>query len=402
MVLSYEEAAAAVHAAAERVRGRPTVERVPLLDAVGRVLAEAVRADRDQPPFPRSTRDGFACRAEDLARETLRVMGQLRAGEAWAGGEIGPGEAVEIMTGAPVPAGADCVVMVEHVAVTDDGVALAGTRKVAAGENVVPAGAEARAGDVVIPAGRRMGVTEIGAAGACGAAEVAVLARPRVAILATGDELVEVAETPLAYQIRNSNSYSLAAQVAAAGGEPVIFGIVPDEQAATERAIAKASEADLVLLTGGVSMGKFDFVEQALLALGAEFFFTGARIQPGKPVVFGKLPEAYFLGLPGNPISTMVTFAMFAAPLVRALAGETEVEPRFVLARVEAEVRVQAGLTRFLPARMESDVRGARVRRIAWQGSGDLAAAARANGFLVVPETADGLRVGEIAAVLVL
>ncbi|MGC2621126.1 MAG: molybdopterin molybdenumtransferase MoeA, partial [Acidobacteriaceae bacterium] len=147
MVLSYEEAAAAVHAAAERVRGRPTVERVPLLEAVGRVLAEAVRADRDQPPFPRSTRDGFACRAEDLARETLRVMGQLRAGEAWAGGEIGPGEAVEIMTGAPVPAGADCVVMVEHVAVTDDGVALAGTRKVAAGENVVPAGAVARAGD---------------------------------------------------------------------------------------------------------------------------------------------------------------------------------------------------------------------------------------------------------------
>jgi molybdopterin molybdotransferase len=402
MVLSYEEAAAVVRAAAVQLRGRPAVERVRLLEGTGRVLAEEVRADRDQPPFARATRDGFACRAEDLALGPLRVMGQVRAGEAWTGGEIALGEAVEIMTGAPVPAGADCVVMVEHVTATDEGVALAGPREIAAGENVVPAGAEARAGDVVIPAGRRMGVTEIGAAGACGAAEVGVFERPRVAILATGDELVEVTETPLAHQIRNSNSYSLAAQVKAVGGEPVVFGIVPDEQAATERAIGEASGCDLVLLTGGVSMGRFDFVERALLAMGAEFFLTGARIQPGKPVVFGKLPETYFLGLPGNPISTMVTFALFAAPLVRALAGETDVEPRFVLARVEGEVQVKAGLTRFLPARMESDVRGARVRRIAWQGSGDLAAAARANGFLVVPETADGLAGGEIAAVLVL
>jgi len=229
-----------------------------------------------------------------------------------------------------------------------------------------------------------------------------VFARPRVAILATGDELVEVNETPLAHQIRNSNRYSLAAQVTAAGGVAEMFPIVPDEPVATERAIAEAQRCDLVLLTGGVSMGKFDFVEQALLALGAEFFFTGARIQPGKPVVFGKLPEVYFLGLPGNPISTMVTFALFAAPIVRTLAGETDVDPRFVLARVEEEVRVKAGLTRFLPARMESDVRGARVRRISWQGSGDLAAAAQANGFLVVPDTADGLTAGEIAAVLVL
>jgi molybdopterin molybdotransferase len=402
MVLSYDEAAAVIRAATERVRRRRAVERVPLLGTAGRVLAEEVRADRDQPPFPRSTRDGFACRAADLALGPLRVIGQLRAGEAWTGGAIAPGEAVEIMTGAPVPAGADCVVMVEHVANSAGHVTLTGPREMATGENVVPAGAEARAGDVVIPAGRRMGITEIGAAPSCGAAEVEVFARPRVAILATGDELVEVTETPLAHQIRNSNSYSLAAQVAAAGGVAEMYPTVPDEPAATERAIAEASGCDLVLLTGGVSMGKFDFVEQALLALGAEFFFTGARIQPGKPVVFGKLPQVYFLGLPGNPISTMVTFALFAAPLLRTLGGETDIEPRFVLARVEEEVQVKAGLTRFLPARMESDVRGARVRRIAWQGSGDLAAAARANGFLVVPETADGLAVGEIASVLLL
>jgi molybdopterin molybdotransferase len=400
-VLSYDEAAAAVMAGAERVlsceRG---TERVPLAAAAGRVTAEAVVADRDQPPFPRATRDGYACRAGDLAQGPLRVVGRLRAGEAWTGGDLGPGEAIEIMTGAGVPAGADCVAMVEHVAEGAGHVALTGPRELAAGENIVPAGAEARAEDVVVPAGRRMGATEIAAAASCGAATLSVWMRPRVAILATGDELVDVSAAPLAHQIRNSNSYSLAAQVTSAGGVPVVFAIVPDEHEATERAIAEASTCDLVLLTGGVSMGKFDFVEQALQTLKAEFFFTGVRMQPGKPVVFGKLPGPYFFGLPGNPISTMVTFALFAAPLVRALGGETEAAPRFVMARVGEEVRVKAGLTRFLPARLESNVRGAQIERIPWQGSGDLAAAARANAFLVVPETADGLAAGGIAAAL--
>lgn len=402
-VLSYEAAAARVRAEAERARaGAMFAERLPLAEAAGRVLAEPVVADRDQPPFARATRDGYACRAEDLALGPLRVMGQVRAGEAWAGGAIGSGEAVEIMTGAPVPPGADCVVMVEHVAEGAGHVALTEPRELAVGENIVPAGAEARAGDIVIPGGQRLGITEIAAAAACGAAELGVWKRPRVAILATGDELVEVAATPLAHQIRNSNSYSLAAQVVAAGGVPEVFPIVPDESVATEQAIAEASGCDLVLLTGGVSMGKFDCVEQALGTLGAEFFFTGVRMQPGKPVVFGKLPGPYFLGLPGNPISTMVTFALFVGPLLRALGGEIDAGPRFGMARVEEQVSVKAGLTRFLPARMESDVRGARVRRLAWQGSGDLAAAARANAFLVVPETAECVREGEIAAVLLL
>jgi molybdopterin molybdotransferase len=406
IVLGYEHAAAVVGREAKRALAdfstKRTVERVALGEAAGRVLAEAVVADREQPPFARATRDGFACRATELQAGGLRIVGQLKAGQAWTLGPIRPGEAVEIMTGAPVPAGADCVVMVEHVAAQNGVVGLAGERAIAPGENIVPAGAEAQAGDVVVAAERRLGVAEIAAAAACGGAELAVFARPRVAILATGDELVEVKETPLAHQIRNSNSYSLATQVTAAGGVPVMFPIVPDETAATERAIAEARACDLVLVTGGVSMGKFDFVEQALLAQGAEFFFTGAKIQPGKPVVFGKLPGPWFFGLPGNPISTMVTFALFAGPLMRALGGEADAGPQFVSARVEEEVRVKPGLTRFLPARMESDVHGARVRRIAWQGSGDLAAAARANAFLVVPETAESVAAGEMAAVLLL
>lgn len=404
-VVSYEEAAALVREAARaqaerRLRDGGGAERIALEDAAGRVLAEAVRADRDQPPFARSTRDGYACRAADVRTGALRVLGQVRAGEAWTGGALGEGQAVEIMTGAPAPAGADCVVMLEHVVEAAGQIQLTGPQKPAAGENIVPAGAEARAGDAVVPAGRRMGAAAVAAAASCGAAEVTAFRRPRVAILATGDELVEIGERPLDHQIRNSNSFSLAAQVRAAGGEAVVLPIVRDERAATVEAIRGAAEADLLLLTGGVSMGKYDFVEEALAAEGAAFFFTGARIQPGKPVVFGKLPRQYFFGLPGNPISTMVTFALFAAPLVRALGGESEGGATFRLARLEEDVRVKPGLTRFLPARMESDVRGGRVRRIPWQGSGDLAAAAQANAFLVVPETAERLAAGEMVSVL--
>lgn len=402
IVLSYEEAAAVVRRESQRARAakKGRVERIPLDAAAGRVLASPIVADRDQPPFPRATRDGFACRAADLRAGRLHVVGQLRAGESWTLGAIRTGEAVEIMTGAPVPPDLDCVVMVEHVSTDDGWVRLAAERELAPGENLVPAGSEARRGNVVVPPGLRLGITQIAAAAACGCAEVPVFSKPRVSILATGDELVELGETPLAHQIRNSNRPSLAAQVRGAGGEPVACPIVRDDKTATETAIRKALDCDLILLTGGVSMGKFDFVERALLALEAQFFFTGVRIQPGKPAVFGSLEGTYFFGLPGNPISTMATFALFAAPLLEALGGEEEIEPRFRMAFLEEEVQVKAGLTRFLPARVASDVRGARVRRIAWQGSGDLTAAAKANAFLVVPETAERLTAGEIVTVL--
>lgn len=402
-VVSYAEAAELARQHAELARGanRPA-EQAPLLAAARRVLAQPVVADRDQPPFPRATRDGFACRAAELAAGPLRVAGMLRAGEAWLGGAIAAGTAVEIMTGAAVPPGADCVAMIEHVETGGDVVRLAAGRSLASGENIVPAGAEAREGAEIVPAGRRMGVPEVAAAATCGYASLLVFARPRVAILATGDELVDVAQTPLAHQIRNSNSYSLAAQVLAAGGSPKILPVVPDNLDATRQALAEAKAMDLILLAGGVSMGKFDFVEQALLEEGAEFFFTGARIQPGKPVVFGRLPGTYFFGLPGNPISTMVTFALFVAPLLRALGGETETAPRFTLARLAEEVRVKPGLTRFLPARFESSATEAVVRATPWHGSGDLAAAAQSNSFVVVPDSAEALRAGETVSVLLL
>jgi molybdopterin molybdotransferase len=401
LIVGYEEAALAVRREAERILVRPRDhDRVPLLQAAGRVLAEPVLADRDQPPFSRSTRDGFACRATELECGPLRIAGLLRAGQPWTGGNLGAGEAVEIMTGAAVPAGADCVAMVEHVTSADGQVQLNGQHHPASGENIVPAGAEAKSSNVVIPAGRRLGPAEIAAAAACGSATVPVFTRPRVAILATGDELVEVAEVPLAHQIRNSNSYSLAVQVAAAGGESKIFPIVRDEVEETETAVRQAMSFDLILLTGGVSMGRFDYVEPALLSVGADFIFTGVRMQPGKPVVFGRIADKPFWGLPGNPISTMVTFALFVAPVLRALGGESKTEPRFRMARVEEDVAVKPGLTRFLPARLQSDFDGTRVRRIPWQGSGDLTAAAQANAFLIVPETREKMAEGEIVSVL--
>ena len=403
LVLSYPEAAALVQSHIGSLVSTPRpVESVPLQEASGRVLATPVTADRDQPPFPRSTRDGFACRAAELRAGSLQIAGLLRAGQPWSGGGLPAGRAIEIMTGAAVPPGADCVVMLEHVAVSQDQVSLAQGKTISSGENIVPAGSEASTGDVVIPSGVRLGPSHIAAAAACGNSTLQVFSRPRVAILATGDELVEPSVTPLPHQIRNSNSFSLAAQVAAAGGAPEILPVVPDDPALTQDAITRASQSDLILLTGGVSMGKFDFVEQALLALGAEFFFTGVRIQPGKPTVFGKLPGPFFFGLPGNPISTMVTCALFAAPLLRAIGGEADAAPCFCQASLAEEVAVQPGLTRFLPACLEPGFTGTRIRRIPWQGSGDLAAAARANAFLVVPESADRLAPGEIVSALLL
>ena len=400
-IVSYDEAAHLVRREAERFLARAhNSERLPLLQAAGRVVAEPILADRDQPPFPRSTRDGFACRAAELERDDLRIAGLLRAGQPWSGGELSAGHAIEIMTGAAVPPGADCIVMVEHVRVREGRVQLNGQHRPAVGENIVPAGAEAKHADAVLPAGRRLGAAEIAAAAACGAAEVPAFARPRAAILATGDELVDIAQAPLAHQIRNSNSYSLAVQVTAAGGEPELFPIVRDDVEETEAAVRRAMDCDLILLTGGVSMGKFDYVEPALLSAGAEFLFTGVRMQPGKPVVFGRIVQKPFFGLPGNPISTMVTFALFVAPVLRALGGESGIEPRFRMARLQEDVTVKTGLTRFLPARLESDVRGATVRRIPWQGSGDLTSAARANAFLVVPEDREKLGAEEIVTVL--
>ncbi len=428
-VLLYEDALAEVLQAAEALRAASIAsssssasEVLPLLRTQGRVLAQAVSAERDQPPFPRSTRDGFAVRSGDLTgRNPLQVIGLVRAGERWAGAPLNPGEAIEIMTGAPVPEGADAVLMVEHADLARGGVLHpAAGRALRPGENIVARGAEAQAGAELVPAGRVVGAAEIALAASCGYAELAVFPRPRVAILATGDELVELDQQPEPSQIRNSNSYALAALVEAEGGEPLRLPAARDTREDLRRRIAEGREADLLLLSGGVSMGKYDLVEEALHQAGAGFVFTGTRIQPGKPLVFGRLPKGgelagqrdnelaqdrsegwtYFFGLPGNPISTEVCFRLFVTPLLRALASRRELPPRFAEARLAEDVRGGAKVTRFLPAEITGDWQGVTVRPVPWQGSGDLAANARANGFVVLPLDVDHFATGETVRVL--
>lgn len=407
---SYEQAAAMVAArAAELARTLPAVERVELEESAGRVLAQAVCADRDQPPFARATRDGFACRAgEASAHEYLPVVGATRAGQV-AGGAL-PVQAVwEIMTGAPVPEGADAVVMIEHVEVDAGRVRLLPSRKIAAGENIVPQGAEARAGDELLAGGSAITFAQIALAATCGYSALEVFARPRVAILTTGDELVSVDANPGPGQIRNSNAPMLAALVAAAGGEPWVLATAADDAAALDKSLAEAAEADMLLISGGVSAGKFDLVEPALARMDSKFHFTGVRIQPGKPLVFGELRHKRrvvpFFGLPGNPVSSAVTFLLFGIRVLGALAGRLEAGPRFALARLakDSDRHGKPGLTRFLPARCTfggGDGDLPEVALVSWQGSGDLAALARCNCFLVIPEEAERLLAGEVVRIL--
>jgi molybdopterin molybdotransferase len=402
-VLPFDQALEEVLTQARSAAGARGVEAVELLVGAGRVLGAAVVADRDQPAFDRATRDGYAVRAGDVG-SALRVVGSVRSGESWSGAALAEGEAIEIMTGAPVPAGADAVVMVEHTVLADGMLRVEAGRALRVGENVVLRGAETLAGKVVLPAGRVLGAAEISVAASCGLAKVQVFARPGVAIIATGDELVELDEPMEAWQIRNSNSYALAALAEAAGGVGERLAIARDTLGELRAQVAEGREADLLLLSGGVSMGKYDLVEQVLREFRAEFFFTGALIQPGKPIVFGRLPSergwTYFFGLPGNPVSTQVCFALFVAPMLRALAGRSEIAPVFVEARLAEPVKGGAKVTRFLPAELSGGWDGVEVRVVGWQGSGDVVANARGNGYVVLPAGVEHFPVGLTVRVL--
>ena len=410
IVLSFEDARRVVEEQAARVSAG-AVESIDLLAAAGRVLAEPVLADRDLPPFPRSTRDGYAVRSTDVAQlpATLEVIGEIKAGVNLdtTPGHIGGRQAMSIMTGAPVPTGSDAVVMVEYTSLRGEQVEV--TRGVVHGENIVPRGAEAHEGALLLDRGVRLNEAAIALAASAGRSRLQVYKRPRVAVLTTGDEIVAIDVKPGPTQIRNSNSYSLAAQIQHGGGEPVLLPVAPDEVQGLRRLIEAGLEFDLLLMTGGVSMGRYDLVEQVLSEMQAEFFFTGAKIQPGRPVVFGKCGAGgsargqlatYFFGLPGNPVSTMVTFELFARPMLEALSGKVPSKLMFLHVRLKKEIRIKTGLTRFLPAILSGEFEHSEVELVAWQGSGDVAATARANCYAVIPPDRDYLPAGEWIAVM--
>ncbi len=421
LVLSFEDARRIVEQQTSEVAPR-AAEKVSLLHAARRVLAQSITADRDIPPFPRSTRDGYAVRAADLAKlpAKLKVIGEIKAGlsSSQLPSALNSGETFSIMTGAPLPPGADAVVMVEYTSPQGKHVEI--TRSVTPAENIVAQGAEAKRGTLLLDRGTRLNEAAIALAASVGKSQLDVFVRPLVAILTTGDEIVDVDENPGPTQIRNSNTYSLAVQIQDAGGEPVLLPIAPDEPHRLRQLIEQGLQSGLLIMTGGVSMGRYDLVEQVLAGLQAEFFFTGAKIQPGRPVVFGRVQSGagaparegasvppspnsahkYFFGLPGNPVSTMVTFELFARPMIEALAGAAPRPLAFLHARLKSDIRVKTGLKRFLPAILSGQYENAQAELVPWQGSGDIAARARANCYIVIPPDREHILAGEWVALM--
>jgi molybdopterin molybdotransferase len=409
-MISFEEARAKV---VEVLSARACAAEREMVDlatapaaAIGRVLAENIVADRNYPPFNRSIRDGFAVRAADVAEPgaKLRVTGESRAGVAFDR-SVGPGECVRILTGAPVPRGANAVVMHEYTREEGDHIIFEQAARI--GQYYVLAGAEARIGEAVVTRGARLGYAELAVAAEVGHARIEVCRRPRVAILSTGDELVPVDGAPGPFQIRNSNNVSLAAQVALAGAEPVAIGHAKDEMADLRARIEQGLESDMLLLSGGVSAGKYDLVEKVLGDLGAEFFFDAVAIRPGKPVVFGWCRGKPVFGLPGNPVSTMVTFELFVVPAIEKLLGGVPHPLSVFKAKLAHPVNEKGDVAHFVPARVSwpaSETQDAdaapTVEAMLWEGSGDIGAVVRGNCFLVVKPPRLQIAAGEWVDIL--
>jgi molybdopterin molybdotransferase len=397
-MLTFEQARAKVIEQIGKMKGPRACSSVSVWDALGLVLAEEVKTDREYPPFDRSTRDGYAVRSKEVAPGAqLKCVGEIKAGDT-VRESLGARPCVQIMTGAAVPVGADAVVMIEHT--QRDGDVVRFERRALPRQNIVPRGSEAAAGQTILRPGMRLGFAELALAAQVGAVQLQCAKRSRVAILSTGDEVVLMDQLPGDFQIRNSNSVSLAAQVRIAGGEPVVLGNAADRVEDLGEKIVSGLKEDALVLTGGVSMGKYDLVESVLKAMGAEFFFDAVAIRPGKPAVFGICQGKPVFGLPGNPVSTMVTFELFVTPAIDLLSGAQARPLPLVEARLGEALNERPGLTHFLPARIEWRGTTPEVKALNWQGSGDIAALANANCFLVAPADREKISAGENVSVL--
>ncbi len=371
---------------------------VNIWEALGFVLAQQVKADREYPPFDRSTRDGYAVRAADATQGAdLRYAGEIKAGDTVTA-PLARWTCVQIMTGAAVPPGADAVVMIEQARREGDKVHF--DRDTRPGQNFVPRGSEAKASQAILTPGTRLGFAELALAAQVGQTELLCATKPRVGILSTGDEVVLVDQKPGPFQIRNSNIVSLAAQTKLAGGEPILLGNASDRLDILRAKIERGLKEDVLVMSGGVSMGKYDLVETVLKDMGAEFFFDSVAIHPGKPAVFGRCRDTFVFGLPGNPVSTMVTFELFVTAAIDLLNGAAPRALPLVQAMLGEDLKQKPGLTHFLPALAEWRRSIPEVKPVKWQGSGDVAALAHANCFLVVPADCDQLGAGDSVSIL--
>lgn len=383
-------------------------ERVPLREALGRVLAEDVLSPIDLPPWDNSSMDGYAVRAADVATVagsssvTLPVLETVRAGQR-PSKSVAPGTAIRVMTGAPIPSGADSVIRVEDTDGGEDRVTIRDARD--AGRNVRPRGEDLRAGGVALSRGMVIAAAHVGVLASAGCASVPVHRRPRVAVLASGDELVDVDEFDAVRRgerIVSSNSYTIIAAARALGAEVVDLGIVGDDPSAYQTKIAESRGCDLLITSGGVSVGAFDFTKDVLRALGAELRLWRVRMRPGAPLGFGTLHGMPWLGLPGNPVSTMVTFELFARPLIRRQRGELKIFRRTLEVRAGDDISIGAPLTHFLRAVVEWDGGTPVAHLTGSQGSGLLTSMARANALLVVPPERQLVRAGETLPAILL
>lgn len=372
----------------ERETPRLPAVSVDLSDALGRVLAEDIIADSDLPPFDRSQMDGYAVRAADTVKTPvkLKLAGESAAGAGWHG-KLKKGEAVRIMTGAPVPAGADAVQKIEVTKEVGDDVEI--TEPTEKGKFIIRRGAEIRKGSVVLPSGEIVTDNMVAVLAAFGYSKVKVGGQPRVAILSTGSEIVGVGEKPGADQIRNSNSPMLRAFIKRAGAAAIMLPIAGDNIKDLKKRIAKAVErADVLVVTGGVSVGKYDFTKTALLELGAEIFFERIRLKPGKPTVFARLNGKLVFGLPGNPVSVAATFFLFVRTALLRMQGAAAglKEGKAVLS---ARVKGTRERDSYLPAALSTNKKGRLLAEpLRWHGSSDFVGFARAEAFIFIP--ADG------------
>lgn len=381
---------------------RMPVESVPLRDSVRRILRDDVLSDADSPPFDKAIRDGFAVRVEDLdpIPVVLSVVGESRAGLA-ADVTVERGQCCEIMTGAPLPAGSNAVVMVENTErVSPNSVRI--LRGVRENEGLLRRGAEARQGELILRSGRRIGLADLGLLAGNGKSTVLVSAKPSVAVIATGDELVEVEETPKPDQIRNSNSYTICAQVEEAGARPTALGIARDDLDDLRRKICQGLEQDILIVSGGVSVGKYDLVEKVFAEFGVEVLFDKIAMKPGKPTVFGHRGQTYVFGLPGNPISTMVAFHMFVRPLILFLLKAENTAPKVLEAKLEAPAKCDPERAALVPALVRFDGGQYWIRPAPWKGSSDLVGLSRANALIMIPRRSGTLESGQNAQFLLM
>jgi len=381
------------------------VERIPILDALGRVLAEDISSSRDIPGFDNSAMDGYAVRAADVARASEANPVKLKVVETVGAGQmpsrtVGAGEAVRTMTGAPIASGADAVIQVERTRGSGDLVEFMVSVEPRA--FIRPRGEDLRRGELVMSAGKTLTPADMGTLASVNRAMVEVIRRPRVAIVATGDELVDVDQAPTGAQIVNSNAYALAGAVREAGADAVILRIARDTAHEIRDRLAEAMTFDAVLSTGGVSVGQFDHVKGALDDLGMRQLFHGVAQRPGRPLKFGTVGYRPIFGLPGNPVSTLVCFYLYARPALRKMSGRSDVGLPRVSARCAVNIKTAKDLTEFVRVKLDRDGDNYLATPTGDQGSGILSSLSRADGLLIGPSTETILKAGAQATVLLL